>query len=261
MEVIVLPDASAAARLAADAVQALLAGNPAAVLGVATGSSPQGLYAELVDRYRRGAVSFARARAFMLDEYVGLPAGHPESYREVVRRDLETHLDFAAGAVQGPDGTAVDLPQAAADYDVAITAAGGIDLQVLGIGSDGHIAFNEPGSSLSSRTRLKTLTLQTRRDNARFFGGDLDRVPHWCLTQGLGTIGDARHLVLLASGESKADAVAGMVEGPLSASCPASVVQWHRHVTVLLDPAAASKLRHRDYYDEVFTGKPTWQGL
>lgn len=261
MEVIVLPDARAAAQLAADAVQSLLEGNPAAVLGVATGSSPQALYDELVRRHRHGALSFARARAFMLDEYVGLPPGHPQSYREVVRRDLEAHLDFADGALQGPDGTAEDLRQAADDYDAAITAAGGVDLQVLGIGSDGHIAFNEPGSSLSSRTRLKTLTRQTRQDNARFFGGDVDRVPRWCLTQGLGTISDARHVILLASGEGKADAVAGMVEGPLSASCPASVLQWHRHVTVLLDPAAASTLRHRDYYDEVFTGKPGWQGL
>ncbi|MEZ0165842.1 glucosamine-6-phosphate deaminase [Kineococcus sp. LSe6-4] len=261
MEVVVVPSAEQVASLAADAVCRLLQGAPGAVLGLATGSSPLALYAELIARHRRGEVSFARARAFTLDEYVGLPAGHPESYREVIRRELEDHVDFGPGAVRGPDGTAADLDRACREYEQAIRAAGGVDLQVLGIGTDGHVAFNEPGSSLTSLTRPKALAQQTRTDNARFFGGRVQEVPSLCLTQGLGTIGRAGHLVLLACGQQKAQAVAATVEGPLSASCPASVLQLHPHATVLLDPAAASALRHRGYYDLAWANKPAGQGL
>ena len=141
-----------------------------------------------------------------------------------------------------------------------IRAAGGVDLQLLGIGTDGHIGFNEPGSSLASRTRIKTLTEQTRTDNARFFASP-DDVPRHVVTQGLGTISDARHLVLLATGEAKADAVCAMVEGPVSASCPASVLQLHPHASVLLDDAAAARLGLAGYYRETYEGKPPWQGL
>ena len=136
-----------------------------------------------------------------------------------------------------------------------------MDLQLLGVGTDGHVAFNEPGSSLASRTRIKTLTGQTRRDNARFFGGDADAVPQHCLTQGIGTILEARHLVLLASGTAKAEAVRQLAEGPVSASWPATALQLHAHVTVLLDPEAASRLERRDHYAETYAAKPPWQGL
>jgi glucosamine-6-phosphate deaminase len=260
VEVVILPDAESSARLAADAVVRLLQRRPDAVLGLATGSSPLGVYRELARRHAAGEVTFAAVRGFLLDEYVGLPTGHPQRYREVVERELVRHVDLPSSAVAGPDGAADDLPAACSAYEEAIAAAGGVDLQLLGIGTDGHVAFNEPGSSLRSRTRLKTLTAQTRRDNARFFA-DPEDVPRHVLTQGLGTIGDARHLVLLAGGRGKADAVAAAVEGPLSAACPASVLQLHPHATVLLDEEAAAGLRHAGFYRETYAGKPTWQHI
>jgi glucosamine-6-phosphate deaminase len=163
--------------------------------------------------------------------------------------------------VQGPDGLAEDLQAACAAYEAAIAAAGGVDLQLLGVGTDGHVAFNEPGSSLASRTRIKTLTRQTREDNARFFDGDVEAVPRHCLTQGLGTIMAARHLVLLATGRGKAEAVHRVVEGAVSAMWPGSVLQMHPHVTVLVDDAAASRLQLADYYRQTYASKPAWQGL
>jgi glucosamine-6-phosphate deaminase len=260
MEVVILPDAGAVARLCADAVESVLRGQPSPVLGLATGSSPLGTYAELRGRHRDEDLSFAQANAFLLDEYVGLPADHPQRYRAVVDAELAAHVDLRPGAVHAPDALADDVPAACAAYERAIAEAGGIDIQLLGIGSDGHLGFNEPGSSLASRTRIKTLTERTRRDNASFFA-DPAEVPRHVLTQGLGTILDARHLVLLALGERKADAVAAAVEGPLSASCPASVLQLHPHATVLLDDAASARLHLADYYREVYAGKPAWQHL
>jgi glucosamine-6-phosphate deaminase len=261
MEVVILPTREAIASTAADCVEALLNRQPQAVLGLATGSSPLALYGELVRRHRAGRVSFAQARAFMLDEYVGLPPDHPERYRNVIERELVSQVDFAPGTLHGPDGGAADLPAACRAYDQAIKDAGGVDLQILGIGSDGHIAFNEPGSSLASRTRAKTLTPQTIADNARFFGGDQAAVPPHVLTQGLGTIMEARHLVLMALGRSKAEAIHHMVEGGVSALWPASVLQFHPHATVLLDDAAALRLQLAPYYRHAYAGKPAWQGL
>ncbi|GHH75577.1 glucosamine-6-phosphate deaminase [Promicromonospora soli] len=259
MEVVIAP-AGELARLAADAVEGLLRAEPEAVLGLATGSSPLAVYDELVARHKEG-LSFARAKAFMLDEYVGLPADHPERYRNVIEKEFASRVDFSPGAVQGPDGLAEDLPAACAAYEKSIADAGGVDLQLLGIGTDGHIAFNEPGSSLASRTRIKTLTKQTREDNARFFGGSVDDVPRHCLTQGLATIMSAGHLVLLASGRAKAEAVHQLVEGPISAMWPATIMQLHPHATVLVDDAAASRLQLADYYRQTYAGKPGWQGL
>jgi glucosamine-6-phosphate deaminase len=260
VEVVILAGADEIASVAADVFVALLSRNPDAVLGLATGSSPLGVYSSLIERHRAGDVSFAGVEAFLLDEYVGLPAEHPQRYRSVIGEVFEQHVDFAPGAVRGPDGNATDLPPACARYEVAIAAAGGVDLQLLGIGTDGHIGFNEPGSSLSSRTRVKTLTSQTRADNARFFPAASD-VPRHVLTQGLGTISDARHLLLVATGLGKSAAVRAMVEGPVSAFCPASVLQLHQHVTVLLDDDAASALALGDYYRETYAHKPAWQGL
>ncbi|MCB2177188.1 MAG: glucosamine-6-phosphate deaminase [Actinomycetales bacterium] len=248
------------AALAADAVEAAIRRAPDAVLGLATGSSPLAVYDELARRHAEG-LSFARARAFLLDEYVGLPPGHPEGYRTVIERDVVARLDLPSAAVLGPDGSAEDLAAACADYERAIAEAGGVDVQILGIGTDGHVAFNEPGSSLASRTRIKTLTEQTRRDNARFFGGDIDAVPRHVLTQGLGTISAARHLVLVATGRHKAEAVHQLVEGPVSAMWPASVLQMHPHVTVLVDPAAAGRLQLAAYFRETWAAKPAWQAL
>lgn len=263
MEIVILDGAAQAGALAADAVEALLRSQDSPVLGLATGSSPLPVYRELIRRHTEDGLSLAHARAFLLDEYVGLEPGHRESYREVIRRELTSHVDLEDDRVHSPDGSPQDprdVATAGARYDAAVREAGGVDLQLLGIGTDGHIAFNEPGSSLSSRTRIKTLTEQTRQDNARFFSS-VEEVPHHVLTQGLGTILEARHLVLVATGEAKAAAVAAMVEGPLTAFCPASVLQLHPRATVLLDAGAASRLRLADYYRHAYAHKPAWQGL
>jgi glucosamine-6-phosphate deaminase len=261
MEVVILRDAKEIGGVAADAIGALLSRKPAAVLGLATGSSPLAIYEELAARCEAGLISFQQARGFTLDEYVGLPADHPQRYWNVIDAVFVSRVDFAAGAVQGPDGLAADIPAACAAYENAIREAGGVDLQILGIGTDGHIAFNEPGSSLASRTRIKTLTRQTRIDNARFFGGDIDLVPTHCLTQGLATIMDATHIILVATGARKAEAVHHLVEGPVSAMWPATVLQHHPHVTALLDDAAAQRLQLAGYYRETYRSKPNWQGI
>ena len=261
METVILPDAASIGRLAADEVCALVTRAPSSVLGLATGSSPLPTYAEIVRRHEAGAVSFAQCRAFTLDEYVGLSDRHPQQYRTVIRDELTDRIDIDDRRVHGPDGLADDLVAAAAEYEASIASAGGVDLQIVGIGTDGHIGFNEPGSSLASRTRIKTLTRQTRVDNQRFFGGDLSAVPTHCLTQGLGTISDARHVLLVATGEEKSQAVRELVEGAVSARWPATVLQHHPHVSVLIDDAAASRLELGDYYRETFAAKPDWQGL
>lgn len=260
MEVVIAP-ADRLARLAADTVERLVRGRPDAVLGLATGSSPLAVYDELARRHAEQGLSFARVRAFTLDEYVGLAADHPQRYRNVIERELVVRIDIDPAAVAGPDGLADDLPAACVAYERAIEAAGGVDLQILGIGTDGHVAFNEPGSSLGSRTRVKTLTWQTRLDNARFFDGDPQRVPTHCVTQGIATIMAARHLVLLATGRGKAEAVHQLVEGPISALWPATALQLHPHVTVLVDDGAAGRLQLADYFRQTYAAKPGWQGL
>ncbi|MCW2752535.1 MAG: nagB [Aeromicrobium sp.] len=254
MEVVIVADEVAAGMLVAD-VLALHVGD-GAVLGLATGSSPLPVYRELIRRHRDEGLSFAGCRAFLLDEYVGLPHAHPESYHAVIRREFADHVDIVR--LDGPDGDSADIPAEAARYEAAIAQAGGVDVQLLGIGTDGHVGFNEPGSSLASRTRVKTLTQQTRDDNARFFDS-VDDVPHHVLTQGLGTILDAGHLVLIATGPAKAEAVAAAAEGPLSASCPASVLQLHPRATLVVDEAAAADLERADYYRYAVAHKPSWQ--
>jgi glucosamine-6-phosphate deaminase len=259
MEIVILGSSKQIGKLAADAIEDLVRHKPNAVLGLATGSSPLPVYDELADRHAAG-LDFSQASGFALDEYVGLPAGHPESYREVIRREFTNRVNIAPENVHGPDGTAGDIPAACQAYEEAIAAAGGVDLQLLGVGTAGHLAFNEPGSSFASRTRIKSLIEQTRRDNARFFNS-LAEVPHHVLTQGLGTIMEARHVILLATGAQKAQAVRDFVEGPVSAICPASVLQFHPHATVLLDEAAASALKLADFYRHTYDNKPAWQGL
>jgi glucosamine-6-phosphate deaminase len=261
MEVVPLGSADEIAALAADVFEAVVRRKPAAVLGLATGSTPLPAYQELIRRLQAGVgPSYAAVTCFNLDEYVGLPTGHEQSYRATIARELTDGLGIGPERVNGPDPSPDGLPTAGSRYEALISQAGGVDVQVLGIGSDGHLAFNEPGSSLASRTRIKTLTAETQKDNARFFGSP-DQVPTHVLTQGLGTILAARHLVLIATGAAKAAAVAAAVEGPVSASCPASALQLHPHATVLLDPAAAARLERLDYYREVYAAKPAWQGL
>jgi glucosamine-6-phosphate deaminase len=259
VEVVILPGSQQIGKLAADAIETLLQRKPHAVLGLATGSSPVPVYDELAARHGRG-LDFGAAHAFALDEYVGLAPGHRESYREVIMREFAGRVNIRTENVHTPDGAAADIPAECQAYEDTMKAAGGVDLQILGVGTDGHIGFNEPGSSLASRTRIKTLIEQTRRDNARFFGSLAD-VPHHVLTQGLGTILEARHVVLVATGAQKSRAVRDFVEGAVSAICPASVLQFHPHATVLVDEAAASSLRLADFYRHTYDHKPAWQGL
>ncbi|MEJ3404320.1 glucosamine-6-phosphate deaminase [Rathayibacter sp. YIM 133350] len=246
-EVVILDGRQAAGELVADAIARLIAAEPAAVLGLATGSTPLSTYEALARRIRNEGLDVSGVRGFALDEYVGLPVSHPESYHSVIHREVTEPLGLNPDHVHVPDGGIDGIAVAGEDYEAMIVEAGGIDLQILGIGTTGHIGFNEPGSSFASTTRWKTLTEQTRLDNARFFDS-LDEVPTHCITQGLGTILRARHLVLLAFGEGKAEAIAGAVEGPVTASLPASAIQLHPHVTVVVDDAAASALEHADYY-------------
>lgn len=260
MEVVICSDPREVGRVAADRVIAHLEGVETPVLGLATGSSPLALYAELARRVEEGVIDLSQALGFALDEYVGIDPAHPESYRNVIRRTVVEPLRMNPALVRVPDGAASD-PQAAADeYDEAIELAGGVDVQILGVGSNGHIGFNEPFSSFSSRTRVKTLTPQTRADNARFFDS-IDEVPRRCVTQGLGTIMDSGVALLVASGEGKADAVAALVEGPVTAACPASILQFHPRAVIVVDEAAASRLAHAGYFRELQADIAAYPGV
>jgi glucosamine-6-phosphate deaminase len=261
VEVVITPDVDAAADVVAGVIARVLRSRPAPVLGLATGSSPLAAYRRLIADHARGSVSFAHASAVLLDEYVDLPPDHPEAYRAFIRRELIDHVDLPHERLFGPDVHAADLADACRRYDALIADLGGVDVQLLGIGSDGHVGFNEPGSSLASRTRIKTLTRATRADNARFFEDHAQDVPRHVVTQGLGTILEARHLVLVACGSGKAEPIARAVEGPLTAMCPASILQLHPHATVVVDEPAAAKLELADYYREAFEHKPRWQQL
>jgi glucosamine-6-phosphate deaminase len=258
MEVVIKKEKNQASILGAKIIANFVRQKKDAVLGFATGSTPLQLYAELVRQHNEEGLSFSSITAFNLDEYVGLGPENPCSFYSEMYENLFKHIDISEGATNIPDGLADDIPIMCAEYEKAIKAAGGIDLQLLGIGSDGHLAFNEPGSSLKSRTRIKTLSLETIQANARHFGS-LEKVPHHVVTMGLGTIMDARICILLAFGEDKAQAVYEMVEGPVSAMWPASILQFHEHAIVLLDEAAASKLKRKQYYLDVYAGKPQWQ--
>jgi glucosamine-6-phosphate deaminase len=257
VEVIVLPTAEAACLRAARIVARRLREKPDAALALPTGSTPRAIYAELSRQHREEGLSFARASAFSLDEYVGIPSEHPGAFRRALEEALYRHVDLPSGRVHSPDGQAADLAAACARYEAEIAAAGGLELALLGLGTDGHIAFNEPTSSLGSRTRLKTLAGETRAANQAAFGAE--PVPHHALTVGIATILGARRCLLVAFGAAKAAAVAKLVEGPLTAFVPASALQLHPHATVIVDEAAADGLRLRGYYDAVAAAKPAWQ--
>lgn len=250
MKVLIHDTPEAAADCVAGLIAARLARVPASVLGLATGGTMEAVYARLIAAHRAGTVSFAQARSFNLDEYVGLAPDHACSYWRYMAKHLFDYVDMPARAAALPRGDAPDPEAEAARYEAAIVAAGDIGLQLLGLGANGHIGFNEPTSSLSSLTRIKTLTRATRTANARFFSRP-EEVPRLAITMGIGTILRAEEVVLLAYGAGKAEAAAAMIEGPLSASCPASALQLHRKVTVVLDQAAAAGLSLRDYYEDV----------
>ncbi len=250
MRVIIESNAEEASRRAARFVAELVRRKPDCVLGLATGSTPLGVYRELIRLHKEEGLDFSQVTTFNLDEYVGLPASHPQSYRYFMQQSLFDHINIDPKHTHVPDGRALDFEVHCRNYEQQIKDAGGIDLQVLGIGSDGHIAFNEPGSSLGSRTRLKTLASETIRDNARFFGGE-DKVPRLAVTMGVGTILESRRCLLLAFGPHKALAVRDTVEGPITAQVTASALQLHREVIGVFDEAAARLLVRRDYYAEV----------
>jgi glucosamine-6-phosphate deaminase len=259
-QVVVVDTPLEAGTLVAASILSALVTKPNLVLGLATGSSPQPVYQSLAARIPAEAIDISQVRCFALDEYVGLSPSHSASYHSTINREVIVPLGLDPNLVVVPNGNPADAPHAGADFESRIDEAGGVDIQILGVGSNGHVGFNEPGSSLASLTRVKTLTEQTRQDNARFFSS-LAEVPTHCVTQGIGTILRARKIVLLAFGSSKADAVARAVEGPVSSACPASAIQLHPRVTVLVDSAAASRLSQLDYYRSAWVSKPDWQSI
>lgn len=260
-EIIVVNNEDEAGEIYAQAVMKLLEKKPNAVLGLATGSSPLKAYEHLAQHIREEKLDVSHVQGFALDEYVGLDPQHPQSYRSTITRTVVEPLGLTPELVHVPNGAPQTLAHAGADYDRMIEEAGGVDIQILGIGADGHIGFNEPGSSLASGTRIKTLTQQTRSDNARFFNHDLDSVPRHAITQGIGTILRARHLILLAFGENKAQAIAHSIEGGVSSFWPASALQMHPHATLIVDEAAASSLKNLEYYRWSYENKPDWQEI
>ncbi len=250
MFVIVARSEQEMAERAADLVEAEMQRHVSPVLGLATGSTPIPLYEELIRRHREQGLDFSTCITFNLDEYVGSAPDHAESYRRFMNEQLFDHININPKNSHVPDGTIADLEaieRFCEEYEKRIADIGGIDLQVLGIGANGHIGFNEPGSSLGSLTRIKTLTAKTREDNARFFSS-LDEVPRYAITMGIGTILNARKVVLLATGKGKCAAVAAALEGPVSSACPASALQLHRYATFVLDEDAASQLTLEGYH-------------
>jgi glucosamine-6-phosphate deaminase len=259
MEVIVQPTEELAVRLAARLVEEQVGQKPDSVLGLATGRTMEALYAELVRLHAAGRIDFSQCRTFNLDEYVGLGPEDDRSYRAYMRRHFFDAVNLDIRNTHLPDGSAADLGAACRAYEDAIRDCGGIDLQILGIGVSGHIGFNEPLSALRSRTREKALTPVTRRQNAPMFGGDPGCVPVRALTMGVGTILDAGSIVLLATGEAKADVLARAVEGPITSMISATAIQLHPRVRVIVDAAAASRLEGLEYYRWIYENEPEWQ--
>lgn len=242
ISLVVAPDANAAAAIVADRFASLITANPQAVLGLATGGTPVHTYQQLVQKVQQGQLSFQSVQSFNLDEYVGLKGDHPQSYRSFMNENLFHQVDINLDRTHVPDGAAADLADQCQSYEAMIREAGGIDLQLLGIGLNGHIAFNEPGSAADSRTRLVDLTANTIQANARFFD-TIDEVPKQAVTMGIGTIMESKGIVLLATGEGKAHAVERMIQGPVDVELPASILQQHPSLTVVTDPAAASQIQ------------------
>ncbi len=255
MEVVIKETYEEMSRAAAKAVARVMNRKPNAVLGLATGSTPLSLYKELVRMHKENGLDFSQVTTFNLDEYVGLTVNHPQSYHYFMHENLFKHINIAPQNVYIPSGTTENYAAFCAWYEQRIRDCGGIDLQVVGIGSDGHIAFNEPGSSLGSRTRIKTLARQTIEDNARFFE-KLDDVPIYAITMGVGTILEARQIVMVANGAHKAEAVAAAIEGPVTSMITASALQLHRDTLCFLDRPAASKLKMVEYYDWIQAKRP-----
>jgi glucosamine-6-phosphate deaminase len=247
MLVVIHPDKQKASFHAAKIVADQIRRKPNSVLGLPTGSSPIAMYSQLMRMHREEDLDLSQVTTFNLDEYFGLSREHPESFYVYIHENFLDRVNIKPENAHIPDGISPDFSATSADYEAAIKNAGGIDLQILGVGRTGHIGFNEPTSSLASRTRLKTLSDETINDNSKISGD----IPPVAITMGIATILEAKRILLLAFGEAKADAVAKAIEGPISSSCSASALQMHPHVTFILDEAAAAKLSHRAYYDRV----------
>jgi glucosamine-6-phosphate deaminase len=250
MRVKINPDKETASRIAAQIVAKQVRRRPNCVLGLATGSSPLLMYQELIRMHHEEGLDFSAVTTFNLDEYVGLHPGHEQSYHHFMHENLFNKINIPNSQINIPDGRALDFDVYCAAYERQIAECGGIDLQILGIGSDGHVAFNEPGSSLGSRTRIKTLASETVRDNARYFG-DAAKVPRLAITMGVGTILESRQCLLLAFGKQKSQAIHDAIEGPITAQVTASALQLHRDVICVLDADAATLLQRTEYYRDV----------
>ncbi len=258
MEVIIQPNAEAAAALAARIVARELRANPHLVLGLATGKTMERVYRHLVRMHQESGLDFSLCRTFNLDEYVGLFPSDPNSYRHYMEHHLFRHVNLDGRNAHLPNGLAPDLEAECRHYEATIQRTGGIDLQLLGIGKAGHIGFNEPLSALRSRTRVKALTPTTLKQNAPMFGGE-EYVPRRAITMGVGTIIEARRCLLLATGDSKAAVVAQAVEGPITSMVTASALQLHARCTVIVDEDAAARLQEKEYYRWIFDNEPEWE--
>ncbi len=250
MKVVILKDAAAVAKYGAAIFVKQIQKKPHSVLGLATGSTPVAMYDELIAQYKNNQVSFSQVASFNLDEYLGISGDHPQSYRHFMNEKLFDHVDINKATTFVPAGDAKHPLDACEEYEQAIKNSGGIDVQLLGIGRNGHIGFNEPSSSLGSRTRVKTLTQETIDDNARFFADD-ECQPHLSITMGIGTILESKQVVLLATGENKAQAIADTVQGYITAECPASALQFHANTVIIIDEAAASLLKNREFFRHI----------
>ncbi len=258
MEAIIRPNKDSAAQLVEKIIAGELRRNPSLVLGLATGRTMEEVYRLLVNAHREKKLDFSLCRTFNLDEYVGLPASDPHSYRYYMNERLFSRVNLDPRNTHLPNGLARDLDAECRDYEAKIARSGGIDLQVLGIGKAGHIGFNEPLSALRSRTRVKTLSPVTVEQNAEFFGGAA-KVPRRAITMGVGTILDCRRCILLATGESKAGVIAKAVEGPITSMISATALQLHPRCTVVVDEEAASQLQAAEYYRWIFENEPEWE--
>ena len=247
MDVIIVSDYEEMSDRAAEIVGSAIQEDPRLILGLATGSTPEGLYARLIEMNQQGELDFSEVMSFNLDEYVGLDPTHEQSYRYFMNEKLFDHINIDKSNTHVPDGQAASLSEECTRYEAAIEEAGGIDLQVLGIGRDGHVGFNEPGTSLASKTHIAALTEETVEDNSRFFERPQD-VPRFAVTMGIQSILDARRCLLLASGANKAEAVRRTVEGPITSSVTASALQMHEDTVAIIDEEAATELERKDYY-------------
>ncbi len=261
MEIIIQPNSDAAARTVACVIAREIRRKPDLVLGLATGRTMESVYGYLAQMHRDQGLSFASCRTFNLDEYIGIPADHPSSYRHYMNMHLFSKIDINLKNTYLPNGMATDLTAECQRYEYAMVERGGIDLQLLGIGHDGHIGFNEPLSSLRSRTREKALTLSTLQANSAMFNNDMSQVPRRAITMGVGTILDSKRAIMLVTGASKATILAKAAEGAITSMVTGSALQLHPRCTIIIDEAASTGLEGIEYYRWIFANEPEWQNF